>query len=124
MGGAVVIVTLPWPHKDLSPNARVHFYTLAHQKKIARICAHYAAIAAGAKRRAFPERPAVTITFHPPKQGVVADDDNMKASFKAARDGIADAIGVDDGKWIVAYATGLRVKGGQVVVTVEQAAAE
>jgi crossover junction endodeoxyribonuclease RusA len=118
-----VIVTIPWPHRDLSPNARhSHWAPLAHQKKIARICARYLALEAGAKKRTFPERPNVTVTFHPPTMGVVADDDNMKASFKAARDGIADAIGVDDGKWAVTYATGVRVKGGQLVVAVEEAA--
>jgi crossover junction endodeoxyribonuclease RusA len=116
-----VIVTIPWPHRDLSPNARIHWAPLAHQKKIARICARYLALEAGAKRAKFPERPNVTITFHPP-DARRRDDDGFISSFKAYRDGIQDAIGVDDSLWRVTYARGVNVKGGQVVVAVEEAA--
>jgi crossover junction endodeoxyribonuclease RusA len=115
-----VIVTIPWPHRDLSPNARVHWAPLAHQKKTARICARYLAIEAGAKKRTFPANPAVSITFNPPD--LAMDSGDMRASFGPHLAGIADAIGVDDGKWTVTYATGVRVKGGQVVVAVEEAA--
>ena len=37
----------------------------------------------------------VRITFYPP-DARRRDDDNMIGSFRAARDGIADALGVDD----------------------------
>jgi crossover junction endodeoxyribonuclease RusA len=38
------------------------------------------------------------------------------ASFKSARDGIADALGIDDSKWAVSYRFGDVIKGGRVVV--------
>jgi hypothetical protein len=59
----------------------------------------------------------VTVIFHPPIQpGPQPDDDNMIARLKAARDGIADAIGVDDGKWRVSYHMAHPVKDGCVLV--------
>ena len=110
-------MSLPWPNRALHPNARVHWRELAEHKKNARIIGRYLAIEAGAKRQAFPERPAVAITFNPPDNRR-RDDDGIIASFKAYRDGIQDAIGVDDSRWQVTYAIGNVVPKGAVVVEV------
>ena len=37
--------------------------------------------------------------FHPPDRRK-RDDDNLKASLKHARDGIADALGIDDNRFL------------------------
>jgi hypothetical protein len=79
---------------------------LARVKRAARHDAWLTAIAATtpAQREAFKRagKVDVSITFTPPNRSI--DDDNAIAQFKAARDGIADALGVDDGWWRVSYA--------------------
>jgi len=62
-------------------------------------------------------RPHVIITFHPPDKRK-RDMDNMIAAFKAGQDGVADAIGVDDSKWVSSYRIGQPVKGGLVIVEI------
>ena len=44
----------------------------------------------------------IEVRFYPPDNRH-RDDDNMIASFKAARDGIADALGVDDRRFRPVY---------------------
>jgi crossover junction endodeoxyribonuclease RusA len=61
------------------------------------------------------------MTFCPPDKRR-RDRDNLIASMKAATDGIADALGTDDSKFIVTYAMGSPVKGGSVEVTIARAA--
>ena len=57
------------------------------------------------------------ITFHPPDRRP-RDDDNMIASFKRGRDGMAHAFGVDDGRFRPTYHFAEPIKGGQVVVRI------
>ncbi len=108
--------TLPWPHRDLSPNARVHWARLAKAKALARGQAFFGCRAAG-MRPTGATRAVLTITFRPPDKRA-RDLDNMVAAFKAGSDGVADALGVDDARWQVRYAVGDVVKGGAVVVEV------
>lgn len=108
------MIVLPWPDHTLSPNARPHHFALARAKKAAKTAAYYLTREAVGKA-AFAAPLPVKITFNPPSNHR-RDDDNMIASFKAARDGIAKAIGVDDADWIVTYEHGPVVKGGRVVV--------
>lgn len=88
------IISLPWPDRDLHPNARVHFRPLAAAKKLARNDAYWLAKKAG---------------IHPPAEGRIIlvvsffwpdnrprDLDGAFASLKAHFDGIADALGVND----------------------------
>lgn len=46
-------------------------------------------------RRKLPGRLVVTLTRIGIRQGL--DGDNLQASLKAVRDGVADALGIDDG---------------------------
>jgi len=55
------------------------------------------------------------ITFYPPDRKR-RDDDNMIASFKAARDGLADALGVDDRRFRPEYHFGEPDDPGRVEV--------
>lgn len=109
-----MIVTLPWPHRILSPNARVHWRVRAKYAAAAREYAFWLATDAGA-RPITADHLNVFITFHQPDKRR-RDRDNMIGSLKSYCDGIADAIGVDDSKWTPTYHVGEPVKGGEVVV--------
>ena len=92
------MITLPWPDKILSPNARPHWAAKAKAVKNARELACYTTIAAGCNREKFAGytgKIILMITFYP-KTARIPDDDNCLSSFKAYRDGISDAIGIDD----------------------------
>lgn len=110
---------LPWPHKDLSPNARKHWRARQRESKKGRALAYLVAIEAGLKLAQIPAgRLHLHITFHPPTRRL-PDDDNMLARFKPYRDGIADALGIDDKRFISHPLVSTEVrKGGQVVVRI------
>lgn len=91
---------LPWPPRELHPNARVHWSKRAKQTKIERKAAAYLAMMAGWASEALPEgRLHLWIDFYPPDRRK-RDDDGLMASMKAARDGIADAMGIDDSRFV------------------------
>lgn len=92
-------VTLPWPPKQLSPNARTHWRAKAPITKAYR--AECAWLCKAAKLTA-PEtdgRIHLWIDFYAPDRRH-RDDDNLVASFKSGRDGIADALGIDDKRFV------------------------
>jgi crossover junction endodeoxyribonuclease RusA len=110
-----MLVILPWPPAELSPNARVHW---AKKAKVAK--AYRLAAAWGAQGGFVPgdlNSASAAITFNPPDNRR-RDLDNMLASIKSGLDGIAAAIGVDDSKWALTIRKGAVVKGGQVTVEV------
>lgn len=117
-----MIISLPWPSAKLSPNARLHWRAKIGPKQDAKRIAAWTTIAApgfAALRddlRASTGPVPVTITFFPPDRRH-RDDDNMIASFKAARDGIADALCVDDRRFRPTYAFGDPAKPGRVEVS-------
>lgn len=115
---------LPWPHKDLSPNARVHWRQKAQTTKNVRRSAMVMALLADWRGDELPEgRLHLYVTFHPPTKRM-PDDDNMLARFKPYRDGIADALGIDDKRFISHPVVSEEVrKGGQVVVRITAEAA-
>ena len=89
-------VSLPWPAKELSPNARTHWAAKARAVKGYRLaCAWHAA---EQKIRKMKAPISATITFHPPSRRRM-DIDNMLARAKAGIDAVSDAIGVDDSRW-------------------------
>lgn len=118
----MISIALPWPDKALSPNARVHWSRKAKAAKQARITAGWSAREAGIRPGDFdiPTRLKVTYVFAPPDRRE-RDDDNLIASMKAARDGIADALGIDDSKFEIAIRREQPVKGGAVRIELESA---
>lgn len=109
---------LPWPDKRLSPNARVHWSTLAKAKKAAKREAYYAALEAGV-RDIKADSLLVRFSFYPPDRRA-RDVDNMLASMKAANDGIAQAVGIDDSAWTISISPrGPIEKNGMVKVELE-----
>lgn len=118
--GAKVRVHLPWPDKRLSPNARVHWATKARFVKGARETGFVCGLEGGVRSLKGQRDVRAVITFHPPDSRR-RDDDNMLSSIKAFRDGIADAMDVDDASWITTIQRGHPVKGGAVLIELEAA---
>lgn len=95
----MTVVALPWPPRELSPNARPHWAAKARAVKQYRQACAWACKAAGLTAPAV-ERIHLWVDFYPPSRRKI-DDDNLIASFKAGRDGIADALGIDDARFVV-----------------------
>jgi crossover junction endodeoxyribonuclease RusA len=113
---AALTVTFPWPHKDLSPNARKHWRAVSKRKKAYRTgCAWEAQQAFNEAGRPIMRGVVAKVTFHPPCARK-RDLDNAIASIKAGLDGIADVIGVDDSQWGLSQQWGEPVKFGRVSV--------
>lgn len=113
-----LILTLPWPPADLSPNARQHWSKLARAKKAYRAACAWTAKEQGAKRIE-AERLHLTITFVPPNRRA-HDLDNCLARMKSGLDGLADVLGVDDKRWSLTISKSDEV-GGLVRVEVRDA---
>lgn len=119
----MIAITLPWPAKDLQPNARPHYMAKAKAVKKARQAAGWACREAGLWA-GDPDVPAalrVTAVFFPPSKRAM-DDDNMLSACKAYFDGISEFIGVDDSRWSIAIRREPVVKGGLVRIELEEVA--
>jgi len=108
-------VVLPWPPKELSPNARVHWAVLAKVKKTYREVCRVQAIMQGVKK-VQAQGMHVNLTFQAPTRRAF-DLDNALARTKAGLDGLADALGVDDKHWTLTIAKSDQI-GGMVVVEI------
>lgn len=114
-----IIVELPWPAPELSPNKRLHWRAKAQYQQ----AAHKTGWAITRKwletnRPTFGATFPVTLTFCPPdKRG--RDLDNLVASEKHFLDGIADALDVDDRRFRPVTADwGDVCKLGKVIITI------
>ena len=118
-------VELPWPSADLSPNARIHYMAHARAKKTAKNHAWGWTKAAmgplGIAAKSWIGPVAVNITFHP-EMNRARDLDNMQARMKAALDGMALALGIDDTHFRPVSSIGAIRKPACVVVTLTPAA--
>ncbi|MCV9917790.1 endodeoxyribonuclease RusA [Pseudomonas sp. BT-42-2] len=108
---------LPWPPAACSPNARVHWTKKSKAAKSYRAACHLLAKHAGIQA---PKGGALLMLEFVPPDRRRRDDDNLLAMFKAGRDGLADALGIDDN----VFATQIRVsketiKGGAVRVRIQ-----
>jgi crossover junction endodeoxyribonuclease RusA len=108
------IIVLPWPAACLSSNARVYWRRKSAATKVHREWAHNATLEAKPKH-GNGDIP-VSITFCPPSNRF--DRANMPHLVKAYLDGIADALGVNDRRFLPSYHFSDPVPGGQVVVVV------
>lgn len=97
----VLVVVLPLPPKELSPNARVHWAKKARAVREYRALAINAAFCAGIAAAIYTpgwERAEVQATFYF-RQRRTRDADNLLASLKPALDSLADVgiVGNDSG---------------------------
>lgn len=109
-------VELPWPPRQLSPNARPHFLAKSTATKLYRDGAYWLAYNALSPVGGEGEL-VLRVEFYPPDRRR-RDLDSMFSSIKAGLDGIADAMAVND--YCFAFHIHRRepVKGGKVVVTI------
>lgn len=94
-------VIVPFPPVELSPNWRGHWTVKTNATKNYRRTCWALALQAKLKIPAYAAdggRIHVRIDFFPPNNAR-RDDDNVPASFKAGRDGIADAMKCDDARF-------------------------
>lgn len=107
---------LPWPPKELNPNATGHWSKRAKAAKSYRHACRIITFASGIKA---PEgRVLLVLEFVPPNRQR-RDDDNLVACFKAGRDGIADALGIDDNRFTTQFSLRAEpVKDGAVIVEI------
>lgn len=114
-----MIVDLPFPPAELNPNKRLHWAAKSNAVKSYR----EACMVIASKERTSCMRDSgrpinVTITFTVPDRRW-RDDDNIIGSFKAGRDGLADALGVNDRRFVTTYIINREpVKGGLVRVDI------
>lgn len=112
-------LVLPWPSRSLHPNARVHWAAKAKAAKAARKAGFILTTQAGWSRVKLPDgRLHLWIDFYPPDRRC-RDDDGLLSSMKAARDGIADALGIDDHRFVShPYVKDEVRKGGEVRIRI------
>lgn len=119
-----MIVELPWPPRELSPNARVHFLAKARVTKAYREQAYWLAydLVGGSHAPPVPTQGPITLSFAflPPDRRR-RDLDTMLSSVKAGIDGIADALGVNDVRFEYALKRSDPVKNGKVVIVIGEA---
>lgn len=112
-------ITLPWPNKKLSPNARLHFQEKARIVKTDRQLAFYMT-----QEKAVDEDLsgllALRIIFHPPDRRR-RDWDNLAASCKSYQDGVFSALNLDDSCIRrVTLIIGAPQQGGEVVIRINR----
>ena len=119
----MIRIDLPWPPRELHPNARGHWKKRYRMAKACRSLGAGLTLTAGVRRDDpdIPQDLKVTAIFYPPDNRR-RDLDGMLSSIKSYLDGIADVIGVDDSKWqLGAPRKEKPVKGGLVRIELEAA---
>lgn len=115
------LIRMTWPEAALWENRKAHWAQRARAKKAYRTEAWAKATEQSVKR--IKSVPTLTFTFHPPKgPGRKPDCHNIPQTQKAAIDGIADALGMDDApfKCVWPDELGERVEGGCVMVEITE----
>jgi len=93
-------IILPWPDRKLHPNARVHWAVRARAAKAARQYAGTLGWAHGLHREHWPDgRIDVHIMGYRPTARKT-DRDGLLSALKPSLDGLADAMGVDDSRFV------------------------
>ena len=107
------LLELPWPPKELSGHSDKHFWRMRPIIKKHREWAFRAALAA---KLAVSERGDIRVsaTFYPPDRRT--DRVNMPSRLKPYWDGIADALKVNDRRFLPTYHFAEPVKNSRVVI--------
>ena len=114
---------LPWPPRELHPNARVHWAVRAKAAKAYRSASGWAVLEQIGKDRARvakllkEARIPLKIVFHP-KSKRRMDLDGCLSNIKSGLDGLADVLKVDDSRFELTISMGDPVKGGEVHITI------
>lgn len=108
----MIELQLPWPGPKLSPNARIHWASLAdHKKKYRSACWLTCLEQLRGMKFDLPDGPLhLEMEFVPPQRRSY-DRDNLVARMKAGIDGLADALKIDDKRFSVLSA---RLNAGEI----------
>jgi crossover junction endodeoxyribonuclease RusA len=117
MGVVMKTIELPWPVTALWSNHRTHWRKKAAAKAKSKHDACIIALAAGLRKGTMQPPIYLRFEFHPPDNRK-RDLHNMPETQKAAIDGIQDALGIDDSRFVVRWpdAFSAPCKLGKVVV--------
>lgn len=95
----MIVLQLPWPPTELSPNARSHWAKTAKHKAIYRsLCA---SVVDEQRRKVsiVPDGPlSLLMEFCPPTKRSY-DRDNLSARMKSGLDGLCDSLRFDDSRF-------------------------
>lgn len=111
------VITLPWPPTELSGHNNKHFWQV---RPIINKHRKWAALATLAADASVPDGDAdilVSATFYPPDRRT--DRVNMPNRLKAYWDGIADALKVNDRRFLPTYNFALPVANPRVVIVIK-----
>ena len=118
-----MIIELPWPPRELNPNVKKHWSVKAKAALLYRSDCWLATT-----KLLLPNRPKLptagpitfALTFYPPDRRK-RDDDNLVRSFKSGRDGIAEALNIDDSRFkMLVNISDMIVPGGKVIVSISK----
>lgn len=116
----MIQITLPWFDKALKRNGtQAHWAKKARAVKAAREMAWALTLEALQGRKVDWKAVKLHWVFHP-KTANVPDGDNMEAQAKHYRDGIADALGLDDKHFTATREIAQPIKGGAVIVHIQE----
>lgn len=118
--GAGGHIELPWPPNELSGHHNVHWRVLQPIKKRHREWAMHATLAAQIKAEPGNGDIRVSATFYPPDRRT--DRVNMPTRLKPYWDGIADALKVNDRRFLPTFHFAEPVKEGRVVIVIGEGA--
>jgi len=113
------MIELPFPSADLGGNQRRDWYLIAPVIKKHREWARAATLAAQVKAPAGTGDIRVSMTFYPPDRR--GDRVNFPNRCKPYWDGIADALNVNDRRFLPSYHFAEPVKDARVVVSIDDA---
>lgn len=109
------MIVLPWPPSSLSGHAEGHWRTKATTTKLHREWARLATLAAGPISLPDSGDIPIRIRFVPPDRR--GDRTNFPNRLKAGLDGIAQALGVNDARFLPTWEYADPEKPGRVEVT-------
>lgn len=119
------MIELPYPAKELSPNSRCHWSQKARAAKKARNYAFSIALAAGLNKSTFADYEGklhLWIDYYA-KTKNYPDADNCLSASKAFIDGIADALGINDRRFVHhPLVKDETRKGGKVIIRITKGA--
>lgn len=94
----MIELTMPWPPRVLLPNVKSHWAVKARAVKQYREACYFQALEQGARGWTEDGLISFHLVFYPPDKRV-RDDDGMISAFKHGRDGIADALKINDNRF-------------------------
>lgn len=113
-----ISINLPWPESELWPNRKAHWRV---RGPIAAAARSDACLLVYGDRGVWHDgNISVHYLVRPPSRRKF-DSDGIESALKPYRDGVCDGLGIDDARlWPVVKELGPTVKGGQIVMTLEQ----